>query len=46
MRDISILALFGIDIEDLELYEEVDSSDESVAFRVRTRKGGSTNLPI
>lgn len=38
MRDINILSLFGIDVEDLELYEEVDSSADSVTFLVRKRR--------
>lgn len=38
MRDINILSLFGINVEDLELYEEVDSSSDSVTFLIRKRK--------
>ena len=38
MKDINILALFGISIESLEKYEQVDNDDESVTFLVRQIK--------
>ena len=38
MTDINILALFGIEITELEIYEQTDSGDGWVAFRVRKSK--------
>ena len=38
MKDINILALFGISIESLEKYEQVDNDDESVTFLARQIK--------
>ena len=38
MTDINILALFGIEITELEIYEQTDSGDGWVAFRIRKSK--------
>ena len=38
MIDINILALFGIEITELEIYEQTDSGDGWVAFRIRKSK--------
>lgn len=38
MTDINILALFGIGITELEIYEQTDSGDGWVAFRIRKSK--------
>jgi transposase len=38
MTDINILALFGIDITELDAYEQVDSGGGWVAFRIRKAK--------
>jgi len=38
MTDINILALFGIDITDLEEYEQTDFNEDCVTFRIRKAK--------
>ena len=38
MTDISVLALFGIEITELEICEQTDSGDGWVAFRIRKSK--------
>ena len=39
MTDVNILSLFGIGIAELEAYEQTDSGDGWVAFRIRKAKG-------
>ena len=53
MKDINILSLFGISVEQLEKYEQIDSSIDSVTFLVRKSrednacpKCGSVSLKI
>ena len=53
MTDINILSLFGISVEQLEKYEQVDSSQNSVTFLIRKARDldycpicGSTNIKI
>lgn len=38
MKDINILSLFGIELSELEKYDQVDGSDDSVTFLIRKTK--------